>query len=140
MTNAGRPKTYKADFAKQAQKLCAIGATDAELADFFEVDVRTIYRWKHEHEEFCQAVHVGKEVLDERVERSLYQRAVGYTFDSEKVFHFQGMITRAPTREHVPPDPGAALNWLKNRQPEKWRDKQDVEHSGGVTINVMKPS
>lgn len=132
--SAGRPTDYKPEFAEQAKKLCEIGATDIELADFFGVDVRTIYNWKHSHAEFFQAVCVGKDALDARVERSLYQRAVGYTFESEKVFNYQGEIVRAPTREHVPPDPGAALNWLKNRQPDKWRDKQEVEHSGGVKM------
>lgn len=139
MTNAGRPSSYLAEYADQAKKLCALGATDAELADFFQVDVRTIYRWKHEHEEFCQALIVGKDALDERVERSLYQRAVGYSFNSEKIFHYQGTITRAETIEHVSPDAGAAMSWLKNRKGDKWRDKQDHEHTGSVTINVNKP-
>jgi hypothetical protein len=125
----GRPTDYREEFAAQAQKLCEIGATDLELAEFFEVDVRTIYRWKHNHDEFCQALKVGKDALDDRVERSLYQRAVGYSFNSEKIFHFQGQITRAETIEHVPPDAGAAMSWLKNRRGDSWRDKQDVEHS-----------
>ncbi|CDO34317.1 hypothetical protein [Novosphingobium sp. KN65.2] len=131
---SGRPTAYREEFAVQAEKLCALGATDLELADFFQVDVRTIYRWKHTHDEFCQALKVGKDVLDDRVERSLYQRAVGYSFNSEKVFHFQGHITRAETIEHVPPDPGAALSWLKNRRGDKWRDK--IEHEHGVTEDV----
>ena len=134
MAKAGRPPTYKKEFAKQAAKLCELGATDIELADFFGVNVVTIYRWRNEHVEFCKAVIAGKERADERVERSLYQRAVGYTFESEKVFQFQGEIVRAPTREHVPPDPGAAMNWLKNRKGQDWRDKQEVEHSGGVRM------
>lgn len=129
---AGRPTDYKPAFAAQASKLCALGATDYELADFFRVDTRTIYRWKNQHDEFCQAVIAGKENADARVERSLYNRAVGYTFESEKVFQSQGAIIRADILEHVPPDPAAAMNWLKNRQPDKWRDKQDVEHSGSI--------
>jgi hypothetical protein len=132
MSAGGRPPTYQPAFAEQAEKLCLLGATDLELADFFGVDVRTVYRWKHDHPAFCQALKVGKEALDDRVERGLYQRAVGYSFNSEKVFHFQGHITRAETVEHVPPDPSAALSWLKNRRGEKWRDKQDIEHSGTV--------
>lgn len=128
----GRPTAYKPQFADQASKLCALGATDYELADFFEVDVSTVYRWKHTHPDFCEALKVGKEALDNRVERSLYQRAVGYSFNSEKIFHFQGLVTRAETVEHVPPDPGAAMSWLKNRRGDKWRDKQDHEHSGSV--------
>lgn len=127
---AGRPTEYKSEFAEQALKLCKLGATDYELADFFGVDTRTIYRWRNQHEKFCQSVTCGKEYADERVKRSLYNRAVGYSFESEKVFQFQGDIIRADTVEHVPPDPGAAMNWLKNRQPDEWRDKQQHELSG----------
>lgn len=130
----GRPSSYRKEFAEQALELCERGATDFELADFFRVDVRTIYNWKHSHPEFFHALKVGKDALDDRVERSLYQRAVGYSFNSEKIFHFQGAITRAETVEHVPPDPGAAMSWLKNRRGDKWRDKSDVEH--GLTAEL----
>jgi hypothetical protein len=133
----GRPTNYKTEFAAQAEKLCALGATDMELAQFFEVDVSTVYRWKHTHPEFCEALKVGKDALDDRVERSLYQRAVGYTFNSEKLFHFQGLVTRAETLEHVPPDPGAAMSWLKNRRGGVWRDKQEVEHNIGADLAAV---
>lgn len=123
---AGRPTKFKADFVEQVRKLCELGATDMELADFFGVDTRTIYRWRIEHPEFCQAAIVGKESADDRVERALYQRAVGYSFESEKVFHNQGEVVRTPITEHCPPDPSAAMNWLKNRRGDKWRDKQEI--------------
>jgi len=129
-SKGGRPSVYKPEFAEQAAKLCALGATDFELADFFEVDTRTVYRWKNTHEEFCQAVTCGKDRANERVERALYNRAVGYTFESEKVFQFKGEIIRAAVSEHVPPDPSAAKLWLTNRKPDDWRDKQQLEHTG----------
>src|SRR5690606_14837843 len=66
----GRPPKYQATFATQAEKLCRLGATDDNLADFFEVSVRTISRWKVEHEEFCQALKAGKDEADSAVERS----------------------------------------------------------------------
>lgn len=119
----GRPSPYKPEYAEQAKKLCQLGATDMELADFFGVDVRTIYRWRNTHEEFCQSVMVGKDAADERVARALYQRAVGYSYESEKVFQNGGQIVRADITEHVPPDSGAAFNWLKNRRSQEWRDK-----------------
>ncbi|MCZ4089344.1 helix-turn-helix domain-containing protein [Sinorhizobium psoraleae] len=134
---AGRPTAYKPEFAEQASKLCALGATDFELADFFGVDTRTIYRWKNTHEEFCHALIAGKENADARVERALFNRAVGYTFESEKVFQFQGEVIRAPTTEHVPPDPGAAKLWLTNRKPADWRDKQEIEHGGQVALTPI---
>jgi hypothetical protein len=136
---AGRPSDYEPEFAEQAKKLCRLGATDMELADFFDVDVRTIYRWKHAHEEFCHAVTCGKEAADARVERALYNRAVGYSHPAVKIFMPAGAAkpVYADYTEHVPPDPGAAFNWLKNRKPDVWRDKQEVEHSGGVKLNVL---
>lgn len=124
----GRPTEFKPEYCEQAAKLCALGATDYELANFFGVNTLTIYRWKNTREDFCKAVQVGKELADERVERALFSRAVGYTYESEKVFQFQGEVVRAPIVEHVPPDPGAAFNWLKNRRPEVWRDKTEVSH------------
>lgn len=123
----GRPSKFKPEFVEQAAKLAALGATDREVAEFFGVDERTLNRWKHEKPEFCQSLKVGKEAADERVEQSLYRRAVGYTYDSEKVFQFQGKIVRAAVTEHVPPDTTAGIFWLKNRKPDEWRDRQQVE-------------
>lgn len=137
MAKRGRPTDYRPKFAEQAAKLCALGATDYELADFFGVNTATIYRWRNVHEQFCEAVRAGKERSDERVERALFNRAVGYSFESEKVFQHQGEIIRAPTVEHVPPDPGAAMNWLKNRNPDTWRDKQEIEHKG-LSVTIAK--
>lgn len=83
----GQPTKYKPEYAQHAEKLCLLhGATDDELAAFFGVHVGTIYRWSLAHVEFCEALKSGKDVADNRVERSLYHRAVGYTFDTEKVF------------------------------------------------------
>jgi hypothetical protein len=124
---AGRPTSYRKEFAKQAAKLCALGATDIELAEFFEIDISTIYRWKHTQPEFCEAVTCGKDAADDRVERSLYNRAVGYNYPAVKIFMPSGAESPvyAPFTEHVPPDTGAAFNWLKNRRSEKWRDKSE---------------
>ena len=133
----GRPPKYKPTFAEQARKLCLLGATDEDLADFFEVSVRTVIRWKSEHAEFCQALKVAKEEADNRVERSLYQRAVGYSYDSEKVFNYQGEVVRAATREHCPPDTTAQIFWLKNRKPAEWRDKVEQVHSGTVEVTQI---
>lgn len=135
---AGRPPKYQPEYAAQAEKLCRLGATDQEVADFFEVDVRTIYRWKADHDAFCQALKAGKEIADERVERSLYQRAIGYEQEEVKIFMPAGAEkpVYAPFRAKIAPDTTAAIFWLKNRRSGEWRDRQQVEHSGGVAITL----
>lgn len=136
MSGAGRPSKYKPEFAEQAGKLCFLGATDDQIADFFDVDVRTIYRWKHDHEDFCQSLKTGKDAFDARVERSLFQRAVGYEQDEVKIFMDSktGEPVYAPYRAKIAPDVTACIFWLKNRKPEEWRDKQEHDHSGSVTV------
>lgn len=126
----GRDSGYKPEFAAIAAKACELGATNHEIGQMLGVSSATIIAWCHRYVEFSDAVTCGKDKADERVQRSLFNRAVGYTYESEKVFQFQGQIVRTPTVEHVPPDPSAAMNWLKNRRPQEWRDKQDHEVFG----------
>lgn len=139
---AGRPTSYKPEFARQATKLSELGATDQEVADFFEVDVRTIYRWKHDHDEFCQALKAGKDIADDRVERSLYQRAIGYEQEEVKIFMpaNANAPVYAPYRAKIAPDTTAAIFWLKNRRGEDWRDVKSNEHSGpgGTPIPIQR--
>ena len=116
---------YDPSVAIQARKLCELGATDIEVADFFELDVATIYRWKIEYPDFCDSMKAGKDAADDRVEKSLYNRAVGYSYPAVKIMAVGGKVKQVPYREHVPPDPGAATKWLSARRKEQWRDKPD---------------
>lgn len=140
----GRPTKYKPEFDEQARKLCLLGATDQEIADFFDVDVRSIYRWKAEHDGFCQSLSAGKEVADERVRRSLYQRAVGYEQEEVKIFMPANAAAPvyAPYRAKIAPDTTAAIFWLKNRDPENWRDKQILagDSNSPLTVQILKLS
>lgn len=127
-----RPSKYKPEFAQAAKELCEKGATDQEMADVFGVEVRTIHRWKGEHDEFCHALKAGKDVADERVERSLFQRAIGYEQDEVKIFMPSGAEkpVYAEYRAKIAPDTTAAIFWLKNRRPDLWRDKATTEMTG----------
>jgi hypothetical protein len=136
--SGGRPTDYKAEFAAQAAKLCELGATDADLAEFFDVSERTINRWQVRFPEFCRSLKVGKETADDRVERSLFHRANGYTYDAVKIFMPAGAKEPhyAPYREHVPPDTTACIFWLKNRRKEQWRDRQELTGPDGKPVEV----
>jgi len=126
----GRPSAYRPEFAEQARKLCEMGATDWDLAQFFEVNTTTIWRWSQVHDEFCNALKAGKEAADERVARSLYHKAIGYSREAVKIMQYEGAVIEQPYVEHTAPDTTAAIFWLKNRRPKEWRDKTDVEMTG----------
>ena len=130
--NPGRPSVYKPEFAEQARKLCLLGATDMEIAEFFGVDCRTINRWKLQYDNFCQSLRAGKEQADDRVERSLFERATGYRHDEVDIRVIEGQVIQTPIVKHYPPDTTAAIFWLKNRRKDEWRDTRQQELTGAA--------
>lgn len=138
MAKEGRPSKYNPEtHLVIVEALAKRGLTVPQLAETLSVSPSTINKWMVEHPDFSEAIKEARDISDESVEATLFQRATGYSVKSEKIFMSKdGEIVRAPTIEHYPPDPTSMIFWLKNRRPKEWRDKQEVEHSGGVTINA----
>jgi len=132
-TGRGRPTSYKEEFDAQALKLCLLGATNPELAKFFEVAERTIKNWRKEYESFDEAIKKGKAIADGNVAASLYRRAIGYEHNAVKIITVavgggQGSaVKEVPYVERFPPDTVACIFWLKNRAPELWRDRSPTD-------------
>lgn len=122
----GRPPTYDPAFCEQASKLCRLYATDEDIADFIGVSVRTLYKWKLRHPELGHALKRTREEVDAQVEQSLFRRATGYSHKAVKMFQAGGQVIEKKYTEHYPPDPTSMIFWLKNRQPEKWRDRREI--------------
>ena len=146
----GRKTLYKSEYAKQAYKLSLLGAVDKEMADFFGVTEQTLNNWKKAHKDFFESIHAGKIKADSEVAVKLLDRATGSTFVTQKAFKVRqsigdkgGYIERieiVDVTETVPPDTLAIKLWLTNRQPEKWRDKQqsDVNINSNQFDDLMK--
>ena len=136
----GRPTKYKPEFAKQAKNHCLLGATNADLAKFFEVTESTVDLWIATHEEFSGAIKAGREEADNAVAKSLYQRARGYKHKATKFFYDGkvGAVVEAPYVERYPPDATSMIFWLKNRRPDLWRDR--VEHTGKDGAPLIPPA
>lgn len=142
----GRPTDYQTAYNEQAFKLTLLGAHDAELADFFEVNEDTIYEWKIKHKKFSDSIKDGKIKADSQVATRLYDRAMGAEWtedqafkvkkikykDGRKLEEYEEVIT-VPVRKAAAPDTSAISLWLRNRNPARWKDKVEINHAGGVT-------
>lgn len=119
----GRPSKYRPEFADQARKLSMLGLTDEEMAKFFDVKKQTLNNWKSDYPEFFASLKEGKVLADGKVVASLYHRALGYSHPEDDIRAIAGEVVITPTIKHYPPDTTACIFWLKNRQPDKWREK-----------------
>lgn len=136
----GRPTDFKEEYLEQAYKLCLLGATDASLADFFDVVEQTINNWKKDYPEFLESLKAGKAKADAQVAQSLFNRAVGYKAEPELKEDLDSdgnVVETTRTTKHVGPDTTAAIFWLKNRKSDVWRDKQHVELTPGLDVNEL---
>lgn len=132
-----RPTDYRQEYAEQARKLCLLGFTDKQLAVFFDVNESTITRWKQKYPEFCTSIKSGKVVADAQVAESLFKRATGIEVTEVEVRDDGKKKVKRVTKKHIPPDPTAQIFWLKNRQPEIWRDKPTVENPAQEAVPVQ---
>ena len=122
----GGPSKYDPNYHPDAaQKLCAMGFTDAQLAEFFKVNEATINRWKVDHVEFMQALAVGKDETDALVERSVLKGITGYYVENEEI-NAKGDIKRV--KKWISGNPGVGMRWLSCRKPEIYREKREDSH------------
>lgn len=101
-----RPTKYKEEYEQQVYMLALLGATDKQMCKYFEVEEKTFNNWKKAHPSFFQSLKKGKDFADAKVAESLFKKACG--------------------DDKNPPDTIACIFWLKNRQPQLWRDKQEI--------------
>lgn len=113
------------------------GLTDEQIAQNIGINPATLYDWKKKYDEISKALKRGKEVVDRQVENALLKRALGYSYEeitrelckNAESGEPEMRITKVVKKEVVP-DTAAQIFWLKNRKPEAWRDKQNLEVSG----------
>lgn len=140
----GRPSKYNPKYhVPWAKSLAMEGKTDEEIADRLGIARSTLSKWKSENKAFAEAMEIGKESADAEVELSLYKRAIGYRYKEKKVIvqmdkDGNQMPARIETVEkEVLPDVTAQIFWLKNRKPDKYRDKQDIAIEKDKDIKII---
>lgn len=111
------------------------GLTNEQIANNIGISTVTLYDWQNKYPSFSNALKKGKEVVDIEVENALLKRAMGYTYEEKTIEN--GKVTKIVTKQ-VAPDTTALIFWLKNRKPQVWRDKQEVQSNVEVeNLNVL---
>lgn len=137
----GRPSAYKKEYAGIAYRHCLLGATDADLAAAFNVQESTINNWKQEFPEFLESIKRGKLEADADIAESLFKRAKGFHTKAVKIFAADGKTFEHVYQEYYPPETAAAIFWLKNRQPARFRQNPEiaVTVNNDVAVDLSKP-
>lgn len=108
------------------------GLSEEQIAHNMGISRETLRLWKHKYFGIFAALKKGKEIADIEVENALFKRAIGYSYkETTKERHINTetgkseLVVTKVVEKQVAPDTGAAAFWLKNRRPDKWRDKTD---------------
>jgi ATP-dependent Zn protease len=135
-SNAGRKNKYFTNVQPRLDEVvewCKKGLIDKEIMTLLGISHESFYKYKNEYTEFSDALKEGKTVADDMVEQALYKSAIGFDYMEETVSNKGDVVE---VRKYSKPNTTAQIFWLKNRRVDKWRDKQDVEHSGAVDVEI----
>lgn len=126
---------YMSIYPGIARSMAMLGATDEQMAEAFGVSRSTFLEWKNRHPEFAEEVHKGKMLADAQVAASTFHGAVGYSHPEEVIRVLaDGTVVRVNAMKHYPPNPILNTFWLKNRQPELWKERVEVKEQPTIAL------
>ena len=102
------------------------GLTDELLAGKMGISRSTLNEWKLKFPDISDTIKRGKEIADIKVENALFKKATGYIYTDKN-----------GDEKYVPADTTAIIFWLKNRRPDKWRDKSTAEATTPETVRII---
>lgn len=110
---AGRPTAFKAEYGEEILSLMASGLSLAAAAADLGIHRQRVYAWVERHPEFADTIKLAMSKRQLFLERRLLSADAGPVVTS-------------------------TIFALKNAAGDDWREKQEVEHKGGITINITQ--
>jgi hypothetical protein len=139
-TGPGAKTKYCPEMLEDARRMAEAGFTDLQMFEHLGIGRTTFYNWKKLHPEFRDAIRIAKEEPDNQMERSLYHSGNGFEYFEEvpvkvkEIEYDNGRKVKETERVEVvqvkrtvPPNSTAQIFWLKNRRPDIWRDKKEID-------------
>lgn len=109
------------------------GLTMEQIAYNIGITKPTLYKWQERDSNFLNALKVSRDAADREVENALFKNAVGFHYTEQQVTDTGDVVD---VEKYSKPNTTAQIFWLKNRKPEQWRDKQNIEHDGSINQTV----
>jgi len=127
----GRPTKFKPEYYELARNYCLLGATNADMAKYFNVSMECFNWWISHDPLFLQILKEGREQADAVVASRSYARACGFERVEKEQVLVGTQVVEIERTKYYPPETTAAIFWLCNRHPDKWRrgEKQEVVES-----------
>ncbi|HDZ25065.1 MAG TPA: helix-turn-helix domain-containing protein [Candidatus Aminicenantes bacterium] len=132
------PKEEKWDTLNIPDKLdaisgwCVMGATDEEIYTNLGVGKTTFNKWKKDYPELSELLKRKKPIANAAVIGAIYRSARGYDYEEEHAFKVKDQngnesIEIVTLKKKMPPNPTLAIYYTKNRMPEEWRDRHELD-------------
>lgn len=132
----GRKTKFNPKWIEQLEIIGKKGMIDSEIAALFEISLSSFYLYQLEHEEFKKGVQEAKKKADWNIKESVYKRALGYMVTETEIIEGEMGTTRKIKEKHIPGDMKAAQMWLQNREPDEWREKQNIQVENDIVFDI----
>ena len=145
MAKVGRKVRYSPSILERTYQMASKGKTIDQIAKALGVDRATMYMWRNKYDEFNDALKKGRNEVLDKVEESLYRRAVGYTCtETKQIFEISQDGQPRPakvekTKKIISPDVGAAAFILKTQRPEQWKQMPNQIELVGERPIIVAP-
>jgi hypothetical protein len=130
-------KAFPAAFLLQVYKIAQLGATEQQIANFFDVSIHTLEYWRKTKPDFVRAMKQGGLEFDMKVAHTLGRRALGYDFVERSVKNGPDGRTITTSTKHIPGDVQAIKYWLNNRQRGIWSELNQISVNN-TQINYLQ--
>lgn len=140
---------WKPEMEEQVYRLALLGATKAQIAEFYGISIKLVEDWICYNPEFDRAWRRGTAEADMNVVKALYRKAVGYTYKETTNYTRLNaetgelmIVKQEIVEKHHSPDAFACLKWLALRQKQQWAEVSktsvEVNHTGIIDINMVQ--
>ena len=132
------------DSQEKILELARAGYTNQQICQYLGVGLTLFKKYFNENQSLKTALKNAKSIADINVENALYKRAIGYEYTEETIEYASGkspeqskIKTVKHIKKHIAGDVTAMIFWLKNRRPDIWRDRHDIEQKGEITDKII---